>query len=332
MVIDNQPRGRPEVCLLFPWIQAFNDQESFYSLLGTAVRWLTNRRYVFLLTGVSRSRKVPQPPDGADNSGMAIDGRSWAQPDVRSFSFNQRPKCLTIGKPPHHLVKLCAAIDRNTKMMEFIVSRMMDGQPSAVTTSLSTNQDSNETVDMTGRGKSKFKGPARKTTHKVADELRYRASYIINLTLAPLTLVLQSYVRTHTKTMMGITGGSNVSPEPAPQEDILKYKSTLNNEDGPSRDRFQADFSEIRPENSPWNRRLAEVFVDDYLQKGQAFSEVKDLPRYFMTYLRTLQSARRKKTTTTASGTTTYEQASQRNRVEKRKHTVRLTPLFVYQH
>ncbi|KAI0286327.1 hypothetical protein BC826DRAFT_918066, partial [Russula brevipes] len=77
-----------------------------------------------------------------------------------------------------------------------------------------------------------------------------------------------------------------------------------------------------------WNRRMADVFVDDYLQNGHPFGEVKHLHSYFMNYLQTLQSTRRKKNTTTASGITMYEQASQRTRVEKRKQTVRLTPLF----
>ncbi|KAI0288346.1 hypothetical protein BC826DRAFT_1107756 [Russula brevipes] len=215
--------------------------------------------------------------DGSDNSEMAIVGQSWAQPDLLQ----------------HHLAKISAALDRNTKMVEFIVSRMMHGEPPAVTTS---DQGSNEMT-----GKSKFRAPARKTTHKAANELSYR-----------------SCVRNHVKTMMGMARGSHVPPEPAPQEDILKHKSTLNNEDGPSKDKFRADFSETHPENSLWNRRLAEVFVDDYLQKGLPFGEVKDLPSYFMTYLQTLQLTRRRRTSTTAS---MEEQASQRNRVEKRKHT-----------
>jgi hypothetical protein len=55
--------------------------------------------------------------------------------------------------------------------------------------------------------------------------------------------------------LIGRTPGNEV--EPAPEVAVLKYKSTGKNEDGPSMNLFQADFSEGPPEKSPWNIHLA---------------------------------------------------------------------------
>lgn len=104
-------------------------------------------------------------------------------------------------------------------------------------------------------------------------------------------------------------------------EAILNYKSTLKEEDGPSVDHFQVDFSEKSPERSGWNRRLCEIFVEDYVKKGLPISEVKKLPDFFMTYLDTLQNANIK-ATATAEKARAHKEASQRNRIEKRKKTV----------
>ena len=81
---------------------------------------------------------------------------------------------------------------------------------------------------------------------------------------------------------------TNAPPEPASMEDIVKYKSTLKAEDGPSIDYFKVDFSENSPEHSPWNLQLCDIFVDDYVKQGLPISEVKSLSAFFMTYLATL--------------------------------------------
>lgn len=110
-------------------------------------------------------------------------------------------------------------------------------------------------------------------------------------------------------------------PEPAPLEAILRYKSTLEAEDGPSLKPFKVDFSEKSPEHSAWNRRLSEMFVDDYVKKGLPFSEVKKVPEFLMTYLRTLQDASRK-TKATPEQAQAHKRSGQRTRIAKRKKTV----------
>ncbi len=114
---------------------------------------------------------------------------------------------------------------------------------------------------------------------------------------------------------------TDTPPEPASTEVILSYKSTLKEEDGPSMDHFQADFSEKYPGRSAWNRRLCDIFVEDYVKKGLPIMEVKKLPDFFMTYLETLRNAHRKMTAT-AERAQAYQDASRRNRIEKRKKTV----------
>jgi hypothetical protein len=131
--------------------------------------------------------------------------------------------------------------------------------------------------------------------------------------------------------MLGRTRSAN-KVEPAPKDPVLKYKWTGLTEDGPSTSLFLPDFSESKPENSPWNIRLAEVFVDDYTMNGLPSSDSKDISRYFLVYLRTLQSTRWKMTEIAASGKgTLFEEASKRNRIRKRKITVRLLSLLPVQ-
>jgi hypothetical protein len=132
--------------------------------------------------------------------------------------------------------------------------------------------------------------------------------------------VLQAAVRSHINTLMG-RRSTDAPPEPASTEAVLKYKYTLKEEDGPSMDHFQADFSEKSLERSAWNRHLCDIFVDDYVKKGLPISEVKKLPNFFMTYLETLQDANRK-ATATAEQAQAYEAGKQRNRIAKRKKTV----------
>ncbi len=123
----------------------------------------------------------------------------------------------------------------------------------------------------------------------------------------------------------------NEKPEPAPEEAINKYKSTGKVEDGPSKDQFQPDFSAKRAERSPWNIRLSEIFENDYVQNHLPVVEVKDVAKYFLTYLQSLQTSYRKMTTATnITGGTAYEGGSKRNRIEKRKQNVRLSPLPCY--
>ena len=121
--------------------------------------------------------------------------------------------------------------------------------------------------------------------------------------------------------MMGRPHRKNIPPEPAPEEAILKYNRTCNDEDGPSKDQFQPDFSTTPLANSPWNCRLLEIFVGDYVQKGLSDGNVNDLEKYFMTYLQTLQTSRRKMRTT-SEGRTVYEASSQCGRIDKRKKSV----------
>ncbi len=125
--------------------------------------------------------------------------------------------------------------------------------------------------------------------------------------------------------MMGRSHRDEV--ESVPEEAVLKYKRTGNNEDGPSVDLFRADFSGGAPEKSPWNICLAEIFADDYTKRGLPFNQLKDVSNYFLTYLRSLQTARRMMATpaTSESGKpTAHEEDSRRNRIRKRKKTVSL--------
>lgn len=119
----------------------------------------------------------------------------------------------------------------------------------------------------------------------------------------------------------------NDKPEPAHKEAVHRYKTTGNVEDGPSKDRFQPDFSETRAQKSLWNIRLSEIFENDYVQNHLPIVEVKDVAKFFLTYLQSLQTSHRKMTTATnTAGETVYKKDSKGNRVEKRKQTVRSTP------
>ena len=141
--------------------------------------------------------------------------------------------------------------------------------------------------------------------------------------------LLQKAIREHANTMM--RRARNDKPEPANEEAINRYKSTGNVEDGPSENQFQPDFSESRAEKSLWNIRLSEIFENDYVQNHLPVVEVKDVAKYFLTYLQSLQTSHRKMTTgTNITGGTTYEEVSKRKRREKRKQNVRLNPFPCY--
>ena len=113
--------------------------------------------------------------------------------------------------------------------------------------------------------------------------------------------------------------------EPASEETVLKYKRTGKDEDGPSMDLFRVDFSESCAAKSPWNTRLAAIFANDYTKCGLPFRELKDVSDYFLKYLQSLQTVHRKAATPATSGKgTAKDEASRRDRVSKRKRSVRL--------
>lgn len=120
--------------------------------------------------------------------------------------------------------------------------------------------------------------------------------------------------------MMGRPQRSNIPPESAPEEAILKYHRTCDDKDGPSKDQFSPDFFTTPCAKSAWNVRLFQIFLGDYVQRDP--SDVNDLSRYFMTYLQTLQKSHRN----VVEGKT----SSQRIRIENRKKTVRLPHLLMY--
>ncbi|KAH9170859.1 hypothetical protein EDB89DRAFT_2071435 [Lactarius sanguifluus] len=132
----------------------------------------------------------------------------------------------------------------------------------------------------------------------------------------------EAAVRKHVNRLMG-RKCTDAPLEPASMEAILNYKSTLNEEDGPSTEHFQADFSEKSLENSAWNRRLCDLFIDNYVKQGLLFTTVMNVSVFFMTYLETLQTANRKMAATVEQARV-YKEASQRNMIEKRKKTVGL--------
>ncbi|KAH9000592.1 hypothetical protein EDB86DRAFT_522388 [Lactarius hatsudake] len=200
------------------------------------------------------------------------------------------------------LDRLTVSIDRQGKLLESLLHHTVT-RPGG--TSPSSNPRGSESTEATVTGKKRgleFRVPTCRRRGKAADELNCRA-----------------VVRRHVNGLMG-RKSTDAPPEPASTEAVLNYKSTLNEEDGPSMEHFQADFSEKSPENSAWNRRLCELFVDDYAKQGLPFTTVTKLPVFFMTYLETLQTANRKMAAT-AEQARAYKKASQRNRIEKRKKT-----------
>jgi hypothetical protein len=132
--------------------------------------------------------------------------------------------------------------------------------------------------------------------------------------------------------MMGMA--SNDVVEPAPQEAVNKYKISGRKEDGPSKEQFQADFSEASPQNSPWNVRLAVIFADDYVREGLIFSELSQITDYFYTYLQTLRTKHRNTATANSNGSgTVRDRRSKLARIDQRKKTVMSSPppCYTYQ-
>ena len=187
---------------------------------------------------------------------------------------------------------LFGVLDRNTKVLDLVADHMIrSGRPGATMPPLpsSTVQKADdgttpmtETRKQTGKLTKRFRGRARTTSHKDANELHYRVSLMSSNGFCHKN-TLQKNVRKHVNKMMGRTHSDKV--EPAPEETALKYKHTGKNEDGPSMDLFRADFSKRFPEKSPWNICLAEIFANDYVKSGLPFSQLKDVSHYFITYL-----------------------------------------------
>ena len=130
---------------------------------------------------------------------------------------------------------------------------------------------------------------------------------------------------------MGRTGSNKVQVEPAPEDAVLIYKRTGKDKDGPSVDRFQVDFSGGRPEKSPWNLRLAEIFANDYTKRGLPLRELKEVTQFFLTYIHSLQTVHRRAARTAASGSGSrrVSEGTSGGRIRERKKSVRsLSPLL----
>jgi hypothetical protein len=82
------------------------------------------------------------------------------------------------------LAKISEAIDRNTALMELLVSQTMHAQPGATGAAMpsSTPQEpSNETALLRlPKNVGRFKSPAQPTSHKGTDELSFRVSLILD--------------------------------------------------------------------------------------------------------------------------------------------------------
>jgi hypothetical protein len=120
---------------------------------------------------------------------------------------------------------------------------------------------------------------------------------------------------------------SNDKVEPALEGIVLHYKRTGKDKDGPSVDLFRPDFSESSTKKSPWNKRLAEIFVADYTKNGHPFSELKNMTDYFLTYIRSLQTTHRMMNTSSGRGTV-HEENLRRTRILKRKKNVSYRMFF----
>lgn len=126
---------------------------------------------------------------------------------------------------------------------------------------------------------------------------------------------------------MGRTSSNEV--EPAPEDAVLIYKRTGKDEDGPSMDRFQVDFSGGHPEKSPWNLCLAKIFANDYTKHGLPLCELKEVTKFFLTYIHSLQTTHRRVARTAASGRGRVSKGTSGGRIREHKKSVRsLSPLL----
>ena len=110
-----------------------------------------------------------------------------------------------------------------------------------------------------------------------------------------------------------------VSPVKGRKQQMIKLKGTTLYPPGVFEILHQADIADY----------VVEVFTNDYVQKGLPVNEVKEVSRYFMTYLRSLQDTHRRKSTTASSGRgTVHDEVQRHRRIEERKKTVRSAPLL----
>jgi hypothetical protein len=63
-------------------------------------------------------------------------------------------------------------------------------------------------------------------------------------------------------------GDKTYWPEPPTDEEIEHFTLFRNIEDGPTSIDFRPDFSHQPPKNNPWNKRAAEVYVQQYQHAG----------------------------------------------------------------
>jgi len=228
------------------------------------------------------------------------------------------------------LGRITDALDRNTKVLDLVTNHLIRGQHGATIQPIPSPvvqtpaKDADEAIP-TGKPTKMFRRRARTVSRKNANELQHRVRLPSLSKKICYINILQKHVRAHANKMLGRTRGDKIETlRQVPNETAFKYKSTGKEEDGPSVDLFQPDFSERCPENSPWNIRMAEIFADDYIKKGLPFDQLRDLSNYFLTYLRTLKTTHRKMATDPSGEGTVYERASKCSRIQSRKLSVRV--------
>ena len=219
-------------------------------------------------------------------------------------------------------------------MLDLVANHVMRSGSGATTSTVVTAQDTDSETAPMEKGKSNakiFRQRARlSASRKNEDELKCRVSILLKNEIRRND-VLQEQVRKHANKMMRRTRGNKV--ELAPKETVFKYKQTGKEEDGPSMELFRPDFSDALPESNPWNIRLAEIFADNYTKNNLPFSQLRDVSKYFLQYLRSLKSAHSMMTTNATSREgTLHEQASRYNRTRNRKISVRVLSHFLYKY
>ncbi|KAI0055796.1 hypothetical protein BV25DRAFT_1921530 [Artomyces pyxidatus] len=100
------------------------------------------------------------------------------------------------------------------------------------------------------------------------------------------TLLLQGNVREFALTMFDRLDTDSPFPPPPTQEELDTF--FLSGEGGPSEDNFRLDFTRDR---SPWNRQLAVVFAELFVESDQYEEEDESLiASTFLTHIKTLRS------------------------------------------
>ena len=127
---------------------------------------------------------------------------------------------------------------------------------------------------------------------------------------------------------MGRIGSNKI--EPTPKDAVLNYKHTGKDEDGPSMDRFRADFTGGHPENSLWNIRLAKIFTNDNMRCALPFCKMKEVTHFFLAYIHSLQTAHQKVARIAASKKGNVSKGISRGRIRECKKSVRLLSPLLY--